>query len=99
MVFNMRPTASTCIHTCPQCPQAISTKDKEYLQMCDQVRDEMLPDVGIQLEDKKDGRLPLDPLVDFELAMPLPVSLRAAIVWVLIQLPSLGRNPVELPLP
>jgi cysteinyl-tRNA synthetase len=35
--------------------QAISTKDKEYLQMCDQVRDEMLPDVGIQLEDKKDG--------------------------------------------
>jgi len=35
--------------------QAIAGKAKEYLELCDKVRDEMLPEVGIQLEDKKDG--------------------------------------------
>eukprot|EP00668_Euglena_longa_P048442 GGOE01065510.1.p1 GENE.GGOE01065510.1~~GGOE01065510.1.p1 ORF type:complete len:608 (+),score=202.99 GGOE01065510.1:108-1931(+) len=35
--------------------QAIAAKAKEYLELCDKVRDEMLPEVGIQLEDRKEG--------------------------------------------
>ncbi|EGD82565.1 cysteinyl-tRNA synthetase [Salpingoeca rosetta] len=46
---------------------ALTKKDKAVLKMCDEIRDDELPNVGVRLEDKEQG--PVVKLVDREILM------------------------------